>query len=180
MEYLFTSKRVGFRSWKDSDKGPFREINQDPAVMEFMHARLSHEESDEMFDRIQTHFENFGFGLFAVDLLATKEFIGFVGFQQTRFEAAFTPCFEIGWRLTPGVWGKGIATEAGLRCLDYGFQELELEKICSFTALANERAQHLIEKIGLSKIGEFDHPKLEEGNWLRKHVLYNIERPTFN
>ncbi len=179
-DYLFTSERIGFRTWEDSDQIPFGEMNRDPEVMEFMPSLLTQKESDKMVERIQTHFETFGFGLFAVELLAAEEFIGFVGFQQTRFEAAFAPCFEIGWRLTPKVWGKGIATEAGLRCVTYGFGELELEKICSFTALANKRAQRVIEKVGLMKIGEFDHPKLEEGNWLRKHVLYNIERPTFN
>ncbi len=155
-------------------------MNRNPEVMKFMPSLLTQQESDRMFKRIQGHFDTFGFGLFAVELLSEKEFVGFVGFQQTRFEADFTPCFEIGWRLTSKVWGNGLATEAGLRCLAYGFEKLELVKICSFTALENKRAQRVIEKVGLRKIGEFDHPKLEEGNWLRKHVLYNIERPTFN
>ncbi len=178
--YLFKSKRIGFRKWNDSDRLPFSEMNSDPAVMEFFPALLSPEESDNFYNRIQDHFREFGFGLYAVDILGSSTFVGYVGFQKTRFDASFTPCFEIGWRLAPLVWGKGIATEAGLRCLDYGFFELELKKICSFTAVANTRAQRVIEKIGMSKIGEFEHPKLEEENWLRKHVLYNIERPTFN
>lgn len=179
-KFLFTSERLGFRNWQPADRVPFARMNEDPQVMEFMPTHLTREQSDSFYDRIQAHFKTHGFGLYAVQQLSTNEFIGYTGFQQTRFEAHFTPCFEIGWRLAPHVWNQGLATEGGKRCLEYAFNELNLTSVCSFTAEANKKAQRVIEKIGLTKTGTFDHPMLEEGHWLRKHVLYHMERPSFN
>lgn len=67
------------RQWRDSDREPFRRMNADAAVMEFMPKRLTVEESDVLADCIQKRLEERGFGLFAAELRETGNFIGFVG-----------------------------------------------------------------------------------------------------
>jgi RimJ/RimL family protein N-acetyltransferase len=148
-------------------------------VAEFLHAPLSREESDALIARIEAHFDEHGFGLWAVEVPGVAPLAGFVGLSVPRFEARFTPCVEIGWRLAPACWGSGYATEGARAALDFGFGELGLEEIVSFTVPANTRSRRVMEKLGMSHRAEddFDHPALPEGHRLRRHVLYRLARP---
>ena len=172
MSYIFTSNRLGFRHWIDSDKEPFFNMNSDEDVMRYFPKKLTKPESDGFVKRITTHFDIHGFGLYAVDLLESNEFIGFIGFQEANFDAHFTPCIEIGWRLRKEYWNNGLATEGAQRCLDYAKQELKFEQIYSFTASTNIASESVMKKIGLVKAGEFNHPKIPTGHPLCRHVLY--------
>ena len=174
--YLFQSERLGFRAWQDADKIPFREMNSDPDVMEFFPEPLSAEQSDQMVERLKAYQQEHGFCFFAVDQLSDHSFIGFIGLVITTFDAFFTPCPEIGWRLRRSAWGKGYATEGAKRCLEYGFEHLQFDKICSFTAVSNTRSEKVMQKIGMVKEGTFDHPKLPDGHALQRHVLYMTSR----
>ncbi len=170
--YIFWSERLGFRTWENKDLAPFAALNSDERVMEFFPNPLSPKQSEEGLVRIRQHFEEHGFGFYAVDRLDTRQFIGFIGFAVPNFHSFFTPCVEIGWRLGFEHWGQGLATEGAQTCLTYGFQTLEFREVFSFTALQNKRSERVMIKIGMEKMGTFDHPKLEAGHWLRKHVLY--------
>ena len=100
------------------------------------------------------------------------KFIGYTGLHKADFPANFTPCIEIGWRLIKDVWNQGYATEAAKACLQYGFINLNIKEIYSFTAAINKRSERVMQKIGLQKIGEFDHPNIISENRLCRHVLY--------
>ena len=173
-KYLFQSDRLGFRTWEETDLVSMAALNADPEVMEFFPSTQSLEDTKVFFQRVHTHFEKYGYCWFAVDILATQEFIGFIGIAWNTMEATFTPCAEIGWRLKKSAWGKGYATEGAKRCLRYGFEELQLSEIYSFTATLNERSERVMQKIGMTKVGLFEHPKIEKGHLLRPHVLYKI------
>ncbi len=174
--YLFKSERLGFRNWNSSDYEPFAEINSDPDVMEFFPKQLTREESIAMIKRMQNTYDELGYTFFAVDLLENNEFIGFVGLIKATFEAFFTPCFEIGWRLKKSAWNKGYATEGAKACLQYGFNNLNMDVIHSITAVTNKKSEHLMTKIGMTKIGTFDHPKLSNNDPLKPHVVYKVSK----
>ncbi len=179
-DYEITTQRLGLRRWKEADLGPFAEMNGDKAVMEFFPALLSESESMEMLNRIKTHFETNGFGLYAVDSLATGKFMGFTGFSIPRFESDFTPCIEIGWRYKKDAWGQGFATEAAIACLQHGFEVLHFEKVVSFTAVDNTKSEKVMKRTGMTKVGYFDHPGIELNHRLYRHVLYEIKREDFS
>ncbi|ACB49977.1 putative acetyltransferase [Crocosphaera subtropica ATCC 51142] len=166
--------RLKLREWKEEDKEPFFKLNSDPRVMEFMPKLLSKEESDNFVERIKTHFQTYQYGLFAVELIENQNFIGFIGLSIPKFDAFFTPCVEIGWRLAYDYWGKGYASEGAKASLNYGFQELSLSEIVSFTFHDNVRSRQVMERIGMKYMGEFNHPALPKGHPLEKHVLYKI------
>lgn len=176
MEYVIKTSRLGLRRWKESDLVPFAELNMNPTVMKFMPKILTDEESNSMVERINAHFDKHGFGLWAVELLESKEFIGFIGFSIPRFEAEFTPCFEIGWRLSDEFWGKGYAPEGAKACLDYAFSNLGMTEIVSFTSVLNKPSIRVMEKIGMKYSGEFLHPSLDVDHPLCRHVLYKISK----
>ena len=110
------TERLILREWNEVDREPFARINADPRVMEYLGETMSREQSDAVADRIEENFKAHGFGLCAADLAESGEFIGFIGLAVPTFEAAFTPCVEIGWRLAAEYWGAGLATEGARNC----------------------------------------------------------------
>ncbi len=175
--YLFRSARLGFRKWEEDDLHPFAAMCSDPAVMQYFPQTLSFQETQELVTRINTHFEEKGYGLYAVELLSIQSFVGFIGFSTPRFQADFTPCTEIGWRLQKEVWGNGLATEGAMKCLEYGFEQFHFPEIVSFTSIINRPSIRVMEKAGMQFAGTFDHPLIVDGSPLRKHVLYKISNP---
>ena len=171
-----TTERLVLRQWRSSDLEPFRRLNADAAVMEFMASRLTAEESDALADRIQKRIAERGFGLFAAELRETGSFIGFVGLSSPSFEAHFTPCVEIGWRLARGFWGSGYATEGARAVLRLAFTSLDLPEVVSFTAALNMRSRRVMERLAMVRNpkDDFDHPGLSASDALRPHVLYRL------
>jgi len=175
---MLETQRLILRRWRETDREPFAQMNADPRVMQFMPARLSREESDRMVNRIEKHFDERGFGLFAVEVREGQSFVGFVGLAVPNFETHFTPCVEIGWRIAADYWNRGFATEGAKRVLSYSFDTLGLDEVVSFTVPANLPSRRVMEKIGMHRAPEddFDHPRIPEGHPLRRHLLYRIAR----
>ena len=171
-----SSERIRLRGWRDEDREAFAVMNADARVMEFFRGCLSREESDQMVDRMQTHFREHGFGLWAVEVPGVADFVGFAGLAWARFSAPFTPCVEIGWRLAFEHWGNGYATEAARLALRHGFRALALSEVVSFTSVANRRSRAVMERLGMRRdpADDFDYPSFPEGHPLRRHVLYRV------
>ena len=176
---MFQTERLLLRRWREGDRVPFARINADPRVMEFLGAPLSRAQSDVMIERAEEHFRTHGFGPYAVELRETGECIGFIALMVPSFTAHFTPCVEIAWRLAAGAWGRGFATEGAHALVDHAFQEAGLTQLVSFTAAANWRSRRVMEKLGMTHdpADDFDHPRLVEGDPLRRHVLYRCSKP---
>lgn len=170
--------RVLLRRWRSEDCEPFARLNADPEVMKYFPSMLTREQSDRLIERIESEFEECNFGLWAVETVHTNQFIGFVGIVRPKFEAHFTPCVEIGWRLANEFWGHGYAPEAARVVLKDGFERCGLEEIVSMTTVTNERSRRVMEKIGMTHnpADDFEHPSLPEGHPLRPHVLYRLKR----
>ncbi|WP_454004175.1 GNAT family N-acetyltransferase [Alcaligenes sp. Marseille-Q7550] len=170
--------RLVLRHWRDSDLIACAKMNADARVMEFFPSPLIRQASDALALRIRTGLQENPFGLWAVEIPGSADFAGFIGLGIPWFEAPFMPAIEIGWRLASDFWGKGYATEGAREVLRYGFEELRLKEIVSFTATNNVRSQRVMTRIGLAhkKSDDFDHPALPEGHPLRRHVLYRLKR----
>ncbi|MDF2721581.1 MAG: family N-acetyltransferase [Paenibacillus sp.] len=173
MIYVETS-RLQLRDWEETDLESFCRLNADEQVMRYFPKTLTAEETTAFYNSIVAEFKQCGFGLYAVEVKEHNEFIGFIGFHRATFEADFTPCIEIGWRLKKEAWGKGYATEGAAACLQYGFNELGLDDVYSFTAELNNPSRKVMTKIGMRYIQQFNHPKVEKDSPLSKHVLFHI------
>lgn len=173
----FESERLLFRDWKEEDLPVFARMNKDPLVMQHFPKTLTEEETSLFYERIREEFQRLGLGLYAVEVKESGQFIGYIGFHEASFPSPFTPCIEIGWRLSSSAWGKGYATEGARACLSYGFRELDLREVYSFTAKINEPSENVMRKIGMTKITEFDHPSILKSSPLKKHVLYLKRNP---
>jgi ribosomal-protein-alanine N-acetyltransferase len=168
--------RLLLRRWRVADREPFAALNADPCVMKHFPSHLRPGESDELIARIEARFEEHGYGLWALELRATGEFLGFTGLDPVSFEAHFTPAVEVGWRLARPAWSRGYATEAAHAALAFGFEAAGLEEIVSLTSAANARSRAVMERIGMSRdpADDFDHPQLPRESHLRRHILYRL------
>ena len=175
-EIFIETPRLILRQWSAADLEPFVELNQDQDVMEFFPAIAAQAETMAQIARVTNRITQNGYGFFAVERKDNRQFIGFTGLSQPGFASYFTPCVEVGWRLSKANWGNGFATEAAKACLAFGFERLGLNDIYSFTSVHNVRSEQVMKKIGMTRIGFFEHPAIEDGHFLKKHVLYKIEK----
>lgn len=176
----YFTPRLTLRRWRDTDREPFARLNADPEVMAYFPGVLDRAASDTLFDRIHAHFAEHGFGPWAVEVQGGEPFIGFVGLAQVGFDVHFTPAVELLWRLARASWGHGYASEAAREACRIGFADLQLPQLVSFTVPANQRSRAVMERLGMTQDArdDFDHPKLDVGHPLRRHVLYRLSRPT--
>lgn len=158
--YLFTSERLGFRTWKTSDIDSLFEINSNTEVMRYFPSIQTREQTEDFILRMQQQFSENKFCYFAVELLKNSKFIGFIGLCKQTYKTDFNPSVDIGWRLHPKFWNKGYATEGANACLQYGFQQLKLNKIVSVAVKDNLPSISVMQKIGMQKVKEFKHPLL--------------------
>jgi RimJ/RimL family protein N-acetyltransferase len=172
------SPRLRLRTWRDHDLEPLAALSADPQVMRYFPEPLSLAQSAALLARIRDHFDEHGFGLWALERKDSGELIGFTGLGQVGFEAPFTPAIEIGWRLARPHWGQGFAREAAEASLRCAFLRLGMAEVVSFTVADNLRSQAVMRAIGMHRdpADDFDHPRLPEGHRLRRHLLYRLRR----
>jgi RimJ/RimL family protein N-acetyltransferase len=172
------TERLLLRQWRDEDLELFAELNADPETMRYFPALPSRDESDALAERARGEIEGRGWGLWAAEVPGVASFIGFVGLARPSFESHFTPAVEVGWRLAREHWGCGYATEAGRAALAYGFEDLRLEEIVSFTSTLNEPSWRVMQRLGMSRdsADDFEQPRVPAGHPLRPHVLYRLAR----
>jgi RimJ/RimL family protein N-acetyltransferase len=174
----YSTPALTLRRWLPSDRAAFASLNADVEVMKFLGGVIDEERAGALLDQSDRHFADHGFGLWALEQCVTGEFLGCVGLHRPSFEAAFTPCVEIVWRLARHAWGRGYATEAAAEVCRIAFLELGLPEIVSFTVPANQRSRRVMERLGMLRdpVGDFEHPRLPQGHPLRAHVLYRLTR----
>ncbi|WP_353958823.1 GNAT family N-acetyltransferase [Vibrio ostreicida] len=147
--------------------------------MKYFPTTLDEDESNQQANIISELISERGWGFWAVELKATGQFIGFVGLhhQDQASGIPFTPFIEVGWRLASEFWGKGYATEAAKKALEFAFEHLSAPCVYAFTASLNKPSQRVMSKINmLNTDADFNHPKLTRGHILERHCLYSITK----
>jgi RimJ/RimL family protein N-acetyltransferase len=174
------TERLILRNWRQEDRALFHRINADDRVMEFFPFRRNRAQSDAKMDELGVAIDRDGYGFAAIEIAATGECAGFAGLTGTDY-IPFLPegTVEIGWRLAPEFWGRGIASEAARAWLGFGFNALGLEEIVSFAVEANHRSTAIMKRIGMRAEPslDFDHPGVPDSHpHLKRHVFYRLKR----
>jgi RimJ/RimL family protein N-acetyltransferase len=173
---MVKTPRLILRPWRQSDLPMFAEQNADPVVMRFLAGVLTRAESDAYVQRAEQHLAETGYSKWAVEAPGVAPFIGAVGLTRLKFEASFAPAVEVAWRLHRRYWGFGYATEAAAASIEDGFTRIGLTEIVALTALGNTASTRVMERLGMTRTIEFDHPNLPENSPLRRHILYRLSR----
>lgn len=182
-ETYLETERLILRNWQEEDRDLFHLINSDETVMEFFPFRRDREASDAMMDEVRKGIAESGFGFTAIALKESGEAIGFCGLANAGLEKEMGEnAIEIGWRLAPQFWGRGYITEAAVKLLEYGFEELKLDEIVSFAVHNNHRSFAVMERIGMTRRPEldFDHIRVPDTHpHLKRHLVYSISKQDF-
>jgi ribosomal-protein-alanine N-acetyltransferase len=174
------TERLLLREWRDADRERWAALNADPEVMRYLGAPLNREQADGWLERNMEYWDEHDHGLWAVDVVDDPDgppgFIGFIGLLAPSFDAHFTPCVEVGWRLARSAWGRGYAPEGARAAIAYGFDVVALDEIVSMTTVDNQKSRRVMEKLGMTRdpADDFDHPRVPAGSPLVRHVLYRI------
>jgi RimJ/RimL family protein N-acetyltransferase len=168
--------RLLMRRWSAADRAPFAAMNADPEVMRYFESTQDRRTSDAFVDRIEQRFEKQGFGLWAIELLDTGEFIGFTGLNPMPDGTPGAGGMEVGWRLARQAWHHGYATEAARAVLAVAFGPVGLDEIWSVTAVGNSASRAVMERLGMTMHSYFDHPSVSVGSPVRPHVAYRLQR----
>lgn len=176
--FRIVTPRLILRPWRPDDLPSFAEQNADPVVMQYITGVLTKEESDAYVQRATSHFHRHGFCKWAVEAPGVADLIGAVGLTFVKFKASFTPAVEVAWRLNRRYWGRGYATEAAQASIVDGFNRVRLSEIVAMAALPNVASMKVMERLGMTRALDFDHPHHPEGDPLRRHVLYRLRRPS--
>jgi RimJ/RimL family protein N-acetyltransferase len=170
--------RLLLRRWQEEDRAPFAELNGDPETLVFFPSTLTRPDSDAYVDRIEAGFAERGYGLWALEVRETGEFIGFTGLAPIAGDVPGGPDgMEVGWRLTRAAWHHGYATEAARAALDVAFDGVGLPEVWSYTAVLNTPSQAVMRRIGMTEVARFEHPRVPDGSPLKPHVTYRLARP---
>ncbi|KPZ58532.1 GNAT family N-acetyltransferase [Pseudoalteromonas sp. P1-7a] len=173
---ILTTERLILRQWKSEDHAPFAELNSCKEVMEYFPNTLNEVESTNLALKLAQLISERGWGLWAVEEKKTSKFIGFVGLHNSSAELEVSPATEIGWRLSKQFWGKGYATEAAEKVLEFAFNDLNIESVISFTAVVNKPSQKVMCRLKMTNTEQnFKHP-LVSNTQLKEHVLYKITK----
>jgi RimJ/RimL family protein N-acetyltransferase len=172
---MIETERLLLRPWREADRKPFWAMARDREVMRYFPA-TDRIDNDHLIDRQIERQGRHGYCLWALELKSDKRFIGYCGMLPPH--DPFVE-IEIGWRLAHADWGKGYAREGAEACLDWAWSELGAASVIAVTVPANQRSWGLMLRLGMTRNPDedFDHPHLPEGDPLRRHVLYRINRP---
>ncbi|HUC59775.1 MAG TPA: GNAT family N-acetyltransferase [Streptosporangiaceae bacterium] len=171
-----TTERLLMRRWLPADREPFAELNSDQETMRHFPSTLSRAQSDALIEIIEARFDISGYGLWALEVSKTGQFIGFTGLNPMPDGVPGSGGTEVGWRLARHAWHQGYATEAAKAALGVAFDGIGLEEIWSITAITNEPSQAVMRRIGLTEVARFEHPKVPVGSPVRPHVAYHLAR----
>ena len=171
------TERLLMRRWRESDREPFAALNGDAETLKYFPSTLDRAASDAMVDRIEACFDALGYGLWALEVTSTGQFIGFTGLNPMPDDVPGAGGVEVGWRLARPAWHHGYATEAARAALTVAFDGVGLDEIWSMTAVLNEPSQAVMRRIGLTEVARFDHPRVPEGSPVRPHVTYHRRAP---
>jgi len=140
-------------------------INTDPEVVRMLNRPVDPEAAAAFLGRARGHWEEHGFGWFAVEGREADlrgELLGFVGVAYPTFLPELAARPEIGWRLAPRAWGRGLATEAAHAAAADAFTRLELPELISIIHPRNARSQRVATKLGMAIEGQVDSPVRDE------------------
>jgi RimJ/RimL family protein N-acetyltransferase len=144
------TERLVLRPWSAGDLDPLEAIMAEPAFWHYPFGRgFTSEETKRFLDRQLEHWDTHGFGVWAAELKDGRRLIGYIGLAVPAWLPQVMPAVEVGWRLHPDQWRRGLATEGGRASIRYGFDALALERIIAIVQPENVASRRVIGKLGM-------------------------------
>lgn len=164
---MLQSERLYYREILPTDDKAMFALDSDPEVHRYLgnNPVTTIEQSREYIKNIRQQYQDNGIGRMAVFIKETDEFIGWAGLKLEHNVDGHAQFYDVGYRFIKKYWGNGYATEAALFFVDYGFNELKLEKIVGCAMVKHSASRGALEKAGLQFIENFEDVEYGECAW---------------
>ena len=171
MSILLETKRLIICSPEIKDIEQVCKLDSDPDVMRYIGKGVprSHQETDSLYIKSMEHFQKHHFSFGVVFEKKTGQFVGRAGINYKALDDT-QPDIEIGYRLAKKYWNKGYATELASALVQWGFQELKLDKLCGFTHPDNQGSRRVLEKVGMTLVGNDKYNDIDVVRYEIKHT----------
>jgi [ribosomal protein S5]-alanine N-acetyltransferase len=155
--------RLTIRKYTPADFEAYAALMADPEVMKFsLTGPMSRQEAQAHFQKkVLEPYELYRFGRWALEHKKDRKIIGFAGLSYEEIDGEEK--IELGYRLLPAYWGKGLAYEALELICNYAFSELKLADLVAIIEPENIRSIRLAERVGMKP--------LKETQFYHKHVV---------
>ena len=175
-ETVAETERLRLREWDDEDEVRFYEVMNRPEVMKHLGGLQLPEEWRVAYMRVRACQAEFGHAFWIVEARATGDILGFCGIKRVNSPGSnMTGQHEIGWRLRPEAWGKGIAKEAAIASLDLAVGRFEAPHVIALTVAQNEASWGLMHRLGMKRRKDLDFTDTRFGPELNPNMVYRIE-----
>lgn len=176
-EVVAETERLRLREWDDEDEVRFYEVMNRPEVMEHLGGLQLPEEWRAAYSRIRACQAEFGHAFWIVEDRSSGDILGFCGIKRVNSPGSdMIGQHEIGWRLRPEAWGKGIAKEAAIASMDLAFDRFDAPQVIATTVPANTASQGLMKRLGMTRREELDYVDTRFGPDLNPSIVFTMDR----
>ncbi len=174
VERLAETERLVLRDWDDEDEVRFYEVMNRDEVMQHLGGLQPLEEWRSAYNRVRGYSRDFGHTFWVIEDRKTDEILGFCGIKRVNSPGAgaLTGMHEIGWRLRPEAWGKGIAKEAAIASLDLAFGRFGAPHVIALTIPKNEPSWGLMKRLGMKRRSDLDFTDERIGPEINPQIVY--------
>lgn len=177
---MIATERLILRRWRDEDAAAHHAMCANPDVARYFGPSPTLDESREAVARQNEIAETYGSCFWAIERRADARFVGWCGIKPGAVDTPIADQPEIGWSLARDAWGQGLAIAAARAALAYFWTaRVEAPRVYAITVPANLRSQTVMIRLGMTRLahGDFDDLALVEGDPLRRHLTYAVDRP---
>jgi RimJ/RimL family protein N-acetyltransferase len=176
-ETVAGTERLILRDWDDEDEARFYDVMNRPEVMRHLGGVQPPDEWREAYERVRGFSREFGHTFWIVEDRTSGDILGFCGIKRVNAPGAgeLTGKHEIGWRLRPEAWGKGIAKEAAIVSLDLAFGRFAAPQVIALTVSGNTASWGLMKRLGMIRRKDLDFVDPRFGPELNPTIVYWIE-----
>lgn len=173
-ETIARTTRLRLREWDDADESGFYAVMNRPEVMRYLGGVQTPQEWNAAYNRILGFQRDYGHTFWIVEDRGSSELLGFCGIKRVNAPGAgdLTGRHEVGWRLRPEAWGKGIAKEAAIASMDLAFGRFEAPDVVALTVPSNTPSQGLMIRLGMTRRDDLDYVDTRFGPDLNPTLVF--------
>ena len=177
-EVVAQTARLRLREWDEEDEVRFYAVMNRPEVMEHLGGVQTPEEWSAAYQRVVGFQRDYGHTFWIIEQRGSGEILGFCGIKRVNAPGAgdLTGKHEIGWRVVPESWGKGIAKEAAIASMDLAFDRFDAPQVIATTVPANAASQGLMKRLGMKRREELDYVDTRFGPELNPTIVFTMDR----
>ena len=176
-EVVAQTRRLRLREWDEEDEVRFYAVMNRPEVMEHLGGVQTPEEWSAAYQRVVGFQRDYGHTFWIIEERDSGAILGFCGIKRVNAPGAgdLTGKHEIGWRVVPESWGKGIAKEAAIASMDLAFDRFDAPQVIATTVPANAASQGLMKRLGMKRREELDYVDTRFGPELNPTIVFTMD-----